>query len=129
MLSMDVMELPVGTCQRSLGNQDVSRSLEGALNQARGTPNHAAFVDALFNEVDDSDFPVVEIEDEDGGLDDSVVLTEDLIAEEVKLQAEPDSDYEEPIELSSAFLNWIAWERPTTRMILKSRKSRASTLL
>ena len=60
----------------------------------------AAFVDALFNEVDDSDFPVVEIEDEDDGQDATpVVLTEDLIAEEVKIQA--DSDYEEPIELSS----------------------------
>ena len=62
----------------------------------------SAFVDALFNEVDDQDFPVVEIEDEDDGQEATpVVLAQDLIAEEVKIQAEADSDFEEPIELSS----------------------------
>ena len=69
----------------------------------------AAFVDALFNEVDDNDFPVVEIEDEDDGQDATpVVLTEELIAEEVKLQE--DSSYEEPVELSSGVFELDALE-------------------
>ena len=100
---MDVTELPDGTVPKKSWEprcKPFSKAL--STKPEERFESAAAFVDALFNEVDDSDFPVVEIEDEDGGLDVTpVVLTEDLIAEEVKLQAEPDSDYEEPIELSS----------------------------
>lgn len=84
----------LGTKMSSVLNQALSQNPE----ERFATP--ATFVDALFSEVDDSDFPVVEIEDDDGGAEATpVVVTGQLIDAEKKLAA--DEDFAEPIELTS----------------------------
>jgi len=83
-----------------LGTQ-MSEVLSKALSvQSEGRFESAsAFVDALFDEVDDDDFPVVEIEEDDGIDATPIVFTSSALADEIK--AEEDEGFEEPIELSS----------------------------
>ena len=58
----------------------------------------SSFVDALFNEVDDNDFPVVEIEDDDGTDATPVVIAEEMVADVLPLD---DADDAESVELNS----------------------------
>jgi eukaryotic-like serine/threonine-protein kinase len=58
----------------------------------------SSFVDALFNEVDDSDFPVVEIEEDDGLEATPVVIAEEMLAANL---LPDDDDDAESVELNS----------------------------
>ena len=69
-----------------------------SLNPEGRFDSASSFVDALFNEVDDNDFPVVEIEEDDGIEESPVVITEEMVVDDLTLD---DSDDAESVELSS----------------------------